>query len=220
MEGETYSLIGNLDADISLDADYYEQVIAEFKREPALGIAGGAVHTVIDGNFVTSDKTLDSVAGAVQLFRRQCFDQIGGYIALECGGIDAAAEITARMCGWRVQKLPRLRVCEHRRTGTAQHGPLVAMYNLGVRLHSLGYSTFFYFFRCIYRIKDRPFLIGSTLSLIGFAVAKIKGYPVCLKPEVVSYLRTEQKNKLRDFAFRTALRVIRFLPVKGMRSQT
>lgn len=196
LEGQTYSFIGNLDADISLPADYYAQVLAKFEQERDLGIAGGAVYTTIGDAFITGDHAVDSVGGAVQLFRRECFDQIGGYIALECGGIDAAAEISARMRGWRVQKVPQLRVYEHRRTGSAQAGPLAAKYNLGVRFHSLGYSTVFYILKCIYRLREKPLVVGGVVSLIGFAHAKIKGRPVCLPPETVAYLRTEQMNKL------------------------
>jgi len=208
LECANYSYIGNLDADISVASDYYEQIIAEFERDPALGIAGGAVHTTIDGRFVAYDQTLDSVGGAVQLFRRECFDQVGGYIPLEFGGIDAAAEIMARMHGWAVRKFPKLKVYEHRRTGTAENGPLAAMYNLGVRFHSLGYSTTFYIFRCLYRLKNKPLLIGSCLSLLGFVCAKLKGYPVRLPREAASYLRAEQTGKLRHELFSRSRKVI------------
>ncbi|MHB8413708.1 MAG: glycosyltransferase family 2 protein [Candidatus Acidiferrales bacterium] len=211
LECAKYSFIGNLDADISLAPDYYDRIIAEFNRDPALGIAGGAVHTTIDGKFVAYDQTLDSVGGAVQLFRRECFDQIGGYIPLEFGGIDAAAEITARMHGWTVRKFPTLKVYEHRRTGTAETGLLSAMYNLGVRFHSLGYGTTFYIFRSIYRLKNRPFLLGSALSLLGFAHAKLKGYPVRLPREAASYLRTEQAAKLRHELFSGVPKVTHFV---------
>ena len=56
------------------------------------------------GEFVTYDKTLDSVGGKVQTFRRKCFEEIGGYLPLKYGGIDAAAEIMTRMKGWEVRK--------------------------------------------------------------------------------------------------------------------
>ena len=160
--------IGNLDADISLEPNYYENILREFAKDPKLGIAGGVVFTKIGKEFVTYDKALDSVAGAVQLFRRPCFDQIGGYPVLSQGGIDTAAEITARMKGWRVQKFPENRVFEHRRTGTAMVGPLTSRMKEGRHFHSLGYGALFYFLRCVYRLRDRPVILGSVAGLAGY----------------------------------------------------
>ncbi len=197
LQGVECSYVGNLDADISLPPDYYERVIGAFECNPRLGIAGGMVHTRIGDGFVNRDTTLDSVGGCVQLFRKECFEQIGGYMPLSRGGIDAAAEIIARMRGWSVQKVPHADVYEHRRTGTAQHGALMASYREGIRFYSLGYCTVFYLLRCIYRLTDEPVIMGSILSLAGFLFASLRRYPVCLPPQAVAYLRSEQIGKLK-----------------------
>src|SRR5260370_28173416 len=97
-----YSFIGNLDADISVAPDYYANMIAGLEREPRLGIAGGIIHTRIGNCFMSGDTTSDSVGGCVQLFRKECFEEIGGDMSLRDGGEDAAAEIMARMHGWSV----------------------------------------------------------------------------------------------------------------------
>lgn len=196
-----YSFIGNLDGDISLAPNYYENIIGEFQKDPQLGIAGGIVYTAAGQKFVTDDSAPDSVAGAVQLFRKGCFEHVGGYLPLEQGGIDAAAEITARMKGWTVKKFPENKVYEHRRTGTAGNRLLVAKYKEGVRCHSLGYNTIFYILKSIYKMKSTPFLIGSAVSLLGFVCARAKNYPVHLPAEVVTYLRSEQLGKLRRRLF-------------------
>jgi len=78
VKGAGYSFIGNLDADISLPPNYYEDIISEFERDPGLGIAGGIVCSKNRYGFTTDDTAPDSVAGAVQLFRKECFDQVGG----------------------------------------------------------------------------------------------------------------------------------------------
>ena len=139
-----YQFIGNLDADISLEKDYFESVLHEFTHDSQLGIAGGMVSSRIGDRFISQNVALDSVAGAVQLFRRECFEQIGGYLALPLGGIDAAAEITARMRGWKVRTIPTIGVLEHRRTGSSKAGPLGARVREGRRLYSLGYGLFFF----------------------------------------------------------------------------
>ena len=191
-----YRYIGNLDADISLEREYFQEVLREFEADPHLGIAGGMVSTRIGNRFVSQEVALDSVAGAVQLFRRACFEEIGGYLALPEGGIDSAAEIMARMKGWKVRTIPALRVLEHRRTGTATAPPVAAKVKEGRRLQSLGYGFLFLCLRCVYRSMDRPRVIGSAATLLGYLQRMLKGSPVVLPPEVVRYLRDEQQRKL------------------------
>lgn len=196
-----YSFIGNLDADTTVAPDYYANITAEFDKDATLGIAGGIVYTSVGSRFVTADNALDSVGGAVQLFRKECFDQIGGYVPLRCGGIDAAAEITARMNGWKVRKFPENKVFEHRRTGSVDAQLLASLYREGVRFHSLGYSTLFYICRSLYKLTDRPPVVGSSVALLGFMIARFTRSPVLLPAKAVSYLRSEQMSKLKYWLF-------------------
>ena len=191
-----YDFIGSLDADISLDPDYYERILAGFGKDAQLGLAGGMVSSSIGGEFVSQQVALDSVAGAVQLFRRECFAQVGGYLALPSGGVDSVAEITARMKGWKVRTFPEIRVLEHRRTGTATAGPLVARVREGRRFHSLGYGFAFYSLRCVRRSLEKPVAIGSAAAFYGYLSSLLRGEPVLLPPDVVRYLRAEQRGKL------------------------
>lgn len=193
----SYQYIGNLDADIVLEPCYFEGILSEFEKDPMLGIAGGIVFTNINGKFFTTDETIDSVGGAVQLFRRACLDAVGGYLPLQHGGIDAAAEINAKMLGWKVRKFPNYKVFEQRRTGSAQARPLRAKVREGRRFHSLGYGVLFFLARCVYRINDPPFLIGSIAALYGFMESLIVGRPILLPSNVVAYLRTEQMKRLK-----------------------
>ena len=197
-----YEFIGNLDADIFLEPDYYANILQLFAKDPKLGVCGGIIYTTVGSTFVTSDQTLDSVAGAVQLFRRECFMDIGGgYMPLPYGGIDAAAEIIAKMKSWSVQKSPKNKAYEQRQTGTATSSPLVACYRLGRRFHSLGYGLIFFSLRCLYRIGDPPVVLGSFATLLGFIGSLIKRRPVLLPDEVVEHWRRAQRIRLSRVLF-------------------
>lgn len=197
LKGVDYEFIGNLDADIFLGREYYANILQLFAEDQKLGLCGGIIYTTVGNAFVTADQTLDSVAGAVQLFRRECFIDIGGgYIPLPYGGIDAAAEIMAKMKGWTVRKYPKNKAYEQRQTGTATSSPLVACYRLGRRFHSLGYGLILFSLRCIYRIGDPPVVLGSLATLLGFFGSVIKRRPVLLPDEVVKYWRREQRIRL------------------------
>jgi biofilm PGA synthesis N-glycosyltransferase PgaC len=202
LRGLDYDIIGNLDADISVEPNYFKNLICQFAHDDQLGITGGAVYTKIGDRFVTQDETLDSVAGAVQLFRKKCFQDVGGgYLPLPHGGIDAAAEIIAKMKGWKVKKSLENKAFEHRQTGTATASPVIACYRLGRRFHSLGYSALFFALRCIYRIGDEPLLVGSCAQMLGFIESIVKCRPVALPIEAVRFLRRQQREKLRKMLF-------------------
>jgi glycosyltransferase involved in cell wall biosynthesis len=201
LQGESFDLIGNLDADMLLASSYYANIVAEFERDSSLGLAGGVIYVPIGGKYLTQDRAWDSVGGAVQLFRRECFEQIGGYLPIESGGIDAAAEIMSRMHGWTVRKVAGNPAYEQRRTGYAHGRPWKAAYKEGVHYHRLGYNTLFYGLRCLYRLGDPPFVLGSVLGLAGFMRAKLRGDAVCVPAEVVAYLHAEQMGKIRQVIF-------------------
>jgi len=98
-----YDVIGNLDADISFEEDYFEFLLNKFAENPRLGVAGTPF--VEDSGQVYNYKftNIEHVSGACQLFRHECFEAIGGYIPIKGGGIDWVAVTTARMKGWKTK---------------------------------------------------------------------------------------------------------------------
>lgn len=197
VKGLEYDFIGNLDADISFAPAYFANILQQFKIDPKLGLAGGMVHTTINGQFVSQEVALDSVAGAVHLYRRKCFEDIGGYIPMPNGGEDSASEISARMHGWKTRTFSEFPVQEHRFTGSATAHPLRSRIKEGLRMYSLGYSPMFFFVRCVYRFRERPFLIGSCAAYYGFLRAAFARCPKVVPPEFVQFLRNEQRSKLK-----------------------
>ncbi len=191
-----FDFIGNLDADMSFEPEYFQNILKEFESDPKLGISGGIVYTKFTHKFISYDTTADSVGGKVQLFRRECFESVGGYLALKHGGIDTAAEVMARMNGWIVRKSFENKTFEHRPTSFAWGAPLKAKMREGSHFHSLGYDPMFYLLRCIYRLKEYPFVIGSGAALFGYVSSMVRQHPVVLPAEVVNYLRAEQRAKL------------------------
>jgi poly-beta-1,6-N-acetyl-D-glucosamine synthase len=191
-----FDFIGNVDADMSFEPEYFQNILKEFESDRRLGISGGIVYTKFTDKFVSYDTTADSVGGKVQLFRRECFESVGGYMPLKHGGIDTAAEIMARMNGWKVRKSFENKTYEHRPTSFAWGTPLRAKMLEGSHFHSLGYDPVFYLLRCIYRLKEYPFVLGSGAALLGYINSMVHQRPVVLPAEVVKFLRAEQRTKL------------------------
>lgn len=198
LDGASYDYIGNLDADLSLEPDYFETLINRLDGDPKLGVTGGLIHDFLDERWIPSYiNTGWSVAGAVQFFRRECFEEIGGYLPLELGGIDAIAEARARMMGWKVATIPELAVKHYKYMGTkTAKGLLAARFKQGMMEYSHGNHPVFEIAKCFFRIPERPFLLGSLWRFAGYNWAYWKGCERAVPGDVQAFLRREQLFRL------------------------
>jgi len=191
-----FNFIGNLDADVEFDATYYEKIFEKFYENPRLGIAGGIIVEYGGAKFMEQNTSTNSVAGAVQFFRRQCYEGTNGYIPLELGGEDVVVEVMARKHGWKVQTFPELKVLHHRRVAAVNGKILRGRFRQGVMNYSLGYHPFFQFIRCLLRIKDKPYFVGSLMMLLGYFGASFLRYKRVVPGDFMQYLRSEQMSRL------------------------
>lgn len=191
-----YDYIGNLDADILLPTSYYENILTKFRSNNKLGVAGGVRYDLCNGKITKMRSWRNSVAGAIQLFRRQCYESIDGYTPQKNGGIDAVAEIMARMHGWEVVSFPEYEVCHCRQTGTVNRGILKARFHAGIRDYYIGYHPLFHIVRCLYRITNKPFAIGSLCSFLGYYSAFLKREKRSVSNDFVNYFQKEQLIRL------------------------
>lgn len=193
-----FSLIGNLDADISFGPDHFEFLISKLAGNPRLGVIGTAYTQ--EGGWDSTQDSFEgetSVHGACQLFRRQCFADIGGYCANRAGGIDWIAVTTARMKGWETRNY-RERYFHHYRTmGTAKRGPLGAMYDYGKKDYFLGGSPVWELLRVLFRMTRKPFVFGGLALGAGYSVAALRRADRPVSPELMRFHREEQSKKLR-----------------------
>lgn len=188
-----YDFLGILDADVSFDPNYYEYIIQQFQQRPKLGIAGGLISDISGGKCVQWLTRLDSsVGGPIQMFRRECWENIGGYMPLERGGPDAAAEFMARMNAWEVETFPGIKVLHHRRMGTGCQDIWHAKFTQGVKDYLLGYHPLFEMAKCVRRVVEKPYFIGSLLWLTGYFWSSLRRYKRTVSPDFVKYIRKEQ----------------------------
>lgn len=193
---EEFDIIGNLDADITFGADHFEFLIAKFAVDPQLGVAGTPFiegETSYNFRFTSTEH----VSGACQLFRRQCYEEIGGYIQVKGGGIDWIAVTTARMKGWKTRTFVE-RVCHHHRPmGTASRGKLRACFVLGKQDYYLGGHPVWELFRACYQLARAPYLLGGLLLLAGYWSAWIKNVERPVSRELIRFHQQEQMQRLR-----------------------
>ena len=192
-----YDYLGILDADVSFENDYYSSLIKEFKKNPKLGVTGGSYFDIINGKKTYVYQSTFSVRGATQFFRKECFDKVGGLIPMKYGGEDAAACFSARMHGWETRSIPGLIALHHRITG--DKNPLKARFRDGYVEYDLGYHPLFQFIKCIKRVTQKPYFIGSAIRFIGFWIARLKSKNQNVPTELRVFIRKEQTFRLFHF---------------------
>jgi len=192
-----YDLIGNLDADVSFEPSYYETMLEKFRDNSGLGLAGGEIYEFYDGKGHAYNSSAWHISGAIQLFRRKAFEDIGGYLAIEKGCEDAIAGIMIPMYGWQVKKYPENKVIHYRRQGSA-NGVLYTRFHYGRLEHSLGYLSLYEALKFINRLTEKPYLIGSIIRLSGYISAAIKDEQHIIPPEVKQYVRKEHIRRIKQ----------------------
>lgn len=193
-----YAIIGSLDADISFDGDYFEFLLKKFSDNPRLGL-GGTPFTEGKGTYDFRFSSVEHVSGACQLFRRECFDEIGGYTPIKGGGIDLVAVVTSRMKGWQTRTFTEKVCFHHRQMGTGRNRGLRLPYKWGQSDYRLGGHPVWQTFRCAYQMSKPPYVIGGLVCLTGYYVALVTRHPRAVSPEFAKFRGKEQLSRLKKF---------------------
>jgi len=194
-----YDVIACMDADISFDEDYFKCLLQKIAEDPALGLVGTPFQElskqVYDYRFVS----IEHVSGACQVFRRECFEAIGGYVPIKSGSIDHVAVITARMRGWKTRTFTDQVCLHHRAVGTAQASTVRGRFNYGVKDYAIGNAPLWEFFRSLYQMSKPPFLLGGMALGSGYLWAWLRSEEKNVSPELVAFHRKEQMQRLKKF---------------------
>ncbi|NLW33618.1 MAG: glycosyltransferase family 2 protein [Fibrobacter sp.] len=191
-----YDYIGNLDADVSFGENYYKEIINKFNQDYKLGLAGGFIKEFRNGKIITTKKSMNSVSGAVQLFRRKCFEDIGGYIPLKIGGIDTAAEISARAKGWVVKTFSEYTVLHYGPVLTGSKNRYRMFFKMGISNYQLGYHPAFQTASSLGKVFRKPYLVGAICYFSGFLYARLQKMEKKIPEDIIAYLRKEQLGRL------------------------
>jgi len=198
VESLDYEVIGNLDADVSFDEGYFAFLLARVAEDPNLGVFGTAFEDKslhYDYRFVS----IEHVAGPLQVFRRQCLKDIGGYVPSKSGGVDHIAVITARMKGWKTRTFPEKVYRHHRDMGTAARGRVMARYKSGALDYALGGHPVWEICRTIYQMTRPPYFVGGLALLAGYISAGARHIDRPVPHELVRFRRREQLHRLKSF---------------------
>ncbi len=192
-----FEVIGNLDADISFERDYFEFLLGKFSEFPRLGVAGTPMreakyHALKDSFYNECD-----VFGACQLFQRQCFQEVGGYSPIKWGGIDWVAVRTARLKGWQTRSFSEKFFYHHRPMGATESNTWKARFDYGRKDYFLGNHPLWQVFRVGFQMIRKPYVVGGLALLSGYFYSFVSRMERPVAAELLKFHRQEQLERLR-----------------------
>ena len=184
---EAPEVLINVDADISVDPDYFERLLAEFDADDDLGIASGGLFELERGAWRQRHLTGSTVVGASRAYRWACLQQL---LPLEervaWDGLD---EFKANALGWRTVTFDTLAIRHHRREGARDGTTWRARLNQGHAAHYVGYRPWYLVLRALWNARRDPAAVGM---ICGYVVAALKREPRNPDRGGREYLRRQQ----------------------------
>jgi glycosyltransferase involved in cell wall biosynthesis len=192
-----FDVIGNLDADISFDLDYFEFLLSKFAEYPRLGVAGTTMRETNHDPLKDTFYHFKDVFGACQLFRRECFEEVGGYTPIKWGGIDWIAVRTARLKGWETRSFPNKIFFHHRPMGATESNVWKARFDYGRKDYFLGNHPLWQVFRVSYQMLKWPYVLGGLVIAAGYIYSFFARLERPVTAELVRLHQREQLQRLK-----------------------
>jgi glycosyltransferase involved in cell wall biosynthesis len=198
-----YDYICFLDADMIIrDKDFFKKIIAEFEKDPKLGIASGDIDEI--GEVTDGKRRKDTVSGGEMVCRRECFEDVGRFPLSYAP--DSVLFVKAKLRGWEIKRFNAVKIIQTRRTSSAE-GLWGGFIIKGKSDHYLSYNPFIVVAKglkyCLTRqnYKGVAYLYGYFDSLIQrkeqINDEEIRKYFYWYKPrEIWQYYWNVFKNKL------------------------
>jgi biofilm PGA synthesis N-glycosyltransferase PgaC len=196
-----FDVIVNLDADVSMEPDYFERLLIAFDADPELGIASGSCWELDGAEWRQRFVTRSGAWGASRAYRRACLAAVSPLEQRH--GWDGIDELRAQVAGWSTRTLVDLPFFHHRPEGVRDGGKRAAWSAEGRLAHYMGYRFSYLLARTLYRAAAQR--DPSALAMVGaYVAAAARREPRCADRAAVTYLRDSQRTRALPLRAREA----------------
>lgn len=186
-----------MDLDLELPPKYFEVLIERMEQNPRLGTCSGKPYILQDGALVSERRGDEMSVGMTKFYRRECFADIGGFVhevmwdAIDCH--------KARQMGWLARSWdePDLRFEHLRPMGSSQTSIYTGRRRHGFGQYFMGSDPLFFFATAVFRMTDRPFVLGGLATVQGYVGAWMRRDRQLDDPELRKFIRAYQRRALR-----------------------
>ena len=194
---DDYEFVCKLDVDLDLPATYFETLISRMRADPRLGSCSGKPYFRTESGQWVSEKCGDEMSvGMTKFYRAACFKAIGGFVReVMWDGIDCHK---SRQLGWVARSWddPELRFEHLRPMGSSQQNILTGRQRHGFGQYYMGSDPLYFTATALYRMTQRPFVIGGAAMLYGYFKAMLRGVPQHGDAELRRFIRSYQRQAL------------------------
>jgi poly-beta-1,6-N-acetyl-D-glucosamine synthase len=180
VRGLPYDFVVKFDGDLSFEPDYFERLLAYFANDPHLGIASGVYRERFGTSWEVVPMPPYHASGASKVVRRECFEEIGGF--LEQRGWDTVDEIRSMARGWKTTHFCDLQMKHWKPEGTGM-GWLKTNFMHGEIHYRTGGGLLFFLLKAAHRITCRPYALGALALLWGYLTTMFQRTPLLITSE-------------------------------------
>jgi poly-beta-1,6-N-acetyl-D-glucosamine synthase len=188
---DAFPYICKLDLDLELPPRYFEILIRRMQESPRIGTCSGKPYffNPKTGKLISEKCGDENSVGMTKLFRKACFDQIGGFIQQVMW--DAIDGHRCRMLGWIACSWDEsdLRFIHLRPMGSSQQGMGTGRMRHGFGQYFMGTGLAYMTASALYRMTRPPYLVGGFAMWWGYLHSLVR-----------------RQERLDDPGFRTFLR--------------
>ena len=160
-----HDVVVKLDADVSVEPDYFERLLAVFAADERLGIASGTCYEREGDRWVSRNVTGSSVWGAARAYRRACLDDVLPFEARI--GWDGIDELRANARGWRTRTIADLPFRHLRPEGDRERDRLAMRSAQGRAAWYMGYSPLYLTLRALHHARREPAALAMLAGYVG-----------------------------------------------------
>jgi glycosyltransferase involved in cell wall biosynthesis len=186
---DDYDYLCKLDLDLRLPPRYFETLMQRMEADPNIASCSGKAYIERDGGLVSERHGDETSIGASKFYRVSCFKAIGGFVReVMWDGIDCHR---CRMRGWFAGSWdePELRFVHLRPMGSSQQSILTGRLRHGYGQYFMGTGLLWMVATAVYRIPERPFVIGGLFILWGWLKSALMRKPRYEDREFRRFLR-------------------------------
>ena len=194
-----YEFLCVVDADLIFGENYFARLFEKFDADKDLGIAGGRVYDLKDGELVKLVCRSEMTFGALKCWRRECFEDFGGLVrhpgwdGLDCYG--------AMLKGWttRTFEEEEMHITHLRPMGSSQKNIYSGRVRRGRGFYLMGAHPLWVLASACFHVTEPPYLAGPFCVMYGFIKATFEGEPRQISNELARFVRSWQLSQMFSF---------------------
>jgi glycosyltransferase involved in cell wall biosynthesis len=186
----TPDVVVNVDADVTMSADYFERLLVAFETDTRLGIASGSAWERDKGAWRQRFVTGGTVWGATRAYRWACLQDVLPFE--ERHGWDGIDQLKARARGWHTRTFLDLPFRHHRTEGREDGSRWAHWVANGDTAYFMGYRPWYLLARTLHHVRRD---LGAVGLIYGYVSAAVRRAPRLEDPGARAMLRDDQSFK-------------------------